>query len=79
VLRDNEGVLTPDDTFVLAPGDQLLLAGWPAARRALDATMVVDSTMEYVLFGRYVPSGWMWRRLARRPPTSRANIRPTAR
>jgi voltage-gated potassium channel len=79
VLRDNEGVLTPDDTFVLAPGDQLLLAGWPAARRALDATMVVDSTMEYVLFGRYVPSGWMWRRLARRPPASRANIRPTAR
>ena len=65
VQRDSECVLTPDDEFVLAPGDQMLLTGWPAARRALDNTMVVDSTMQYVVFDRHVPSGWIWRRLAR--------------
>ena len=35
VLRGGEATLAPDDDFVLAAGDELLLAGWPAARRAL--------------------------------------------
>ena len=57
-------MLTPDDDFVLAVGDQLLLAGWPSARRSLETTLVVEATMQYVVFGRHVPASWIWRRLA---------------
>ena len=65
VLRDSTCVLTPGDDFVLAPDDQLLLAGRPSARRALETTLMVDSGPEYVIFGRHVPSSWVWRRFAR--------------
>jgi Trk K+ transport system NAD-binding subunit len=71
VLRDEGCFLAPDDDFVLAPGDQLLLAGRPAARRALETTMIVDATLEYLRSGRYVPSSWIWRRLTRRGPVPR--------
>ncbi|TWF74934.1 Trk K+ transport system NAD-binding subunit [Pseudonocardia hierapolitana] len=64
VMRDGECVLTPDDNLVLAPGDELLLCGRPAARRALDTTMVVDAAREYVVSGRHVPASWIWRRMA---------------
>jgi Trk K+ transport system NAD-binding subunit len=63
VLRGDAATLAPGPDFVLAPGDELLLAGWPAARRALDVTLVVDAVREYVVSGRRVPSGWLWRRL----------------
>jgi voltage-gated potassium channel len=63
ILRDREPVLAPDDDFVLRPGDELLLAGWSAARRALSTTLVVDGVLEYVITGRRVPSSWIWRRL----------------
>ena len=63
VLRNGHATLTPDADFVLAPGDELLLAGWAAARRALETTLVVDAAREYVLTGRRVPSSWVWRRL----------------
>jgi voltage-gated potassium channel len=64
VMRDGECVLTPDDDLVLAPCDELLLCGRPAARRALDTTMVVDAAREYVVSGRHVPASWIWRRIA---------------
>ena len=63
VLRDDEAFLAPDADFVLAPGDELLLAGWPAARRALGTTLVIDAAREYVVSGRRVPTSWIWRRL----------------
>jgi hypothetical protein len=63
ILRDDECLLTPDDDVVLAPGDELLLTGRPAARRALETTMVVDATREYVVTGRHVPASWIWARL----------------
>ena len=50
---------------MLAPGDELLLAGRPAARRALETTLVVDAAREYVITGRRVPSSWVWRALTR--------------
>ena len=65
VRRDAECTLTPDDDFVLAPGDELLFTGQPTARRALETTMVDDAASEYVLFDRRVPSSWIWRRLSR--------------
>jgi Trk K+ transport system NAD-binding subunit len=64
VARDGECELTPDDDFVLAPGDELLLCGRHAARRALDTTMVVEAAREYVVSGRHVPVSWIWRRFS---------------
>jgi voltage-gated potassium channel len=61
--RGEESVLAPDDGVVLRPGDELLLAGRPVARRALEKSLMVDSVPEYLVSGRRVPSGWLWRRL----------------
>jgi hypothetical protein len=63
VLRAGEATLAPDEDFVLADGDELLLAGWPAARRALGTILFVESVLEYVISGRRVPSSWIWRKL----------------
>lgn len=67
VLRAGEATLAPDGDFALAAGDELLLAGRPGARRALDTTLFVPSVLEYVVNGRRVPSSWIWRKLARTP------------
>jgi hypothetical protein len=67
VLRGREATLAPGDDFLLRPGDELLLAGWPAARRALAMILVVDGVLEYVVTGRRVPSSWIWRRLRPAP------------
>jgi voltage-gated potassium channel len=66
VLRHRESVLTPGPDFRLAAGDQLLLVGWPSARRALETTLAVDAVREYVVSGLHMPSSWVWRRLSRR-------------
>jgi voltage-gated potassium channel len=66
VLRKREAVLAPEADFVLQPDDELLLAGWAAARRVLSTTLVVDSMLEHVVTGRRVPSSWIWRKLSRR-------------
>jgi Trk K+ transport system NAD-binding subunit len=65
VARGREHTLTPDDDFVLADGDEILFAGDPLARRELDTTLLVDGVLDYVVTGHYVPSSWVWRRLAR--------------
>jgi Trk K+ transport system NAD-binding subunit len=67
LLKRGDGVeLTPGDDTRLEDGDQLLIAGEPAARRALDTTLHVDGVLEHVVTGRYAPSSWIWRRLSRR-------------
>ena len=63
VLRRREAFLAPGPDFLLAAGDELLFAGWAAARRALGTILFVDSVREYVVTGRRVPSSWIWRRL----------------
>ncbi len=77
LLRGDDATLAPDPDFVLAPGDELLLAGWPAARRALEVTLIVDAVREYVVTGRRVPSSWLWRKLSGAPPANQ-ETRPTA-
>jgi voltage-gated potassium channel len=67
VLRGDEATLAPDDDFELAADDELLFAGWPAARRALETTLLVDAVRAYVTTGRRVPSSWVWRALSRTP------------
>jgi len=66
LLRDGDVVLTPDDTTVLHPDDELLFAGEASERRELGSTMLVDSTAAYVLFDQHIPSSWVWRKLSRR-------------
>jgi hypothetical protein len=71
VLRGEEATLAPGEDFVVQPDDELLLAGWPAARRALGTILFVDSVREYVVTGRHVPSSWIWRKLG---PTAAAGV-----
>ena len=76
VLRGEDCSLAPDRDFPLAADDEILLAGRPAARRALDTTLLLEPVGEYVLSGRHVPSSWIWRRLSRheaRPTTDSEN------
>jgi voltage-gated potassium channel len=70
VVRGHEAHLAPGPDFVLAEGDEILLAGWAAARRALGTILFVDAAREYVVSGRRVPSSWIWRKLARDPRTT---------
>jgi voltage-gated potassium channel len=74
VRRDSELTLAPDDDFELTAGDELLLVGWPAARRALSTVLFVDAAREYVLSGRRVPSSWVWRRLTSAEETQVENV-----
>jgi len=65
LLRDGDSVLAPRDEQQLQLDDELLIAGRPSAWSALVATLTYDVTAAYVVDGRIVPSGWMWRRLSR--------------
>ena len=71
VLRGDTCSLAPDDDLVLRAGDELLLAGRPVARRALEKSLMVDAVPDYLVTGRRVPSGWLWRRLTRYSPDPR--------
>jgi Trk K+ transport system NAD-binding subunit len=71
LLSGEDSVLAPDDEHVLRPGDELLLAGRPVARRALEKSLMIEGVPEYLISGRRVPSSWVWRRLARREPAPR--------
>jgi voltage-gated potassium channel len=67
VLRGRDATLAPTDDFVLRPEDELLFAGWAAARRALSTVLLVEGVLEYVLTGHRVPSSWIWRKLTPSP------------
>jgi voltage-gated potassium channel len=71
LLRDTESILGPDDDVAVAPEDQILFAGRPSARRQLLDTMTNHAVSEYVLHGRFVPTGWLWQRMTGRVPHSR--------
>ena len=70
VMRGTEAHLAPSSDFLLAPGDELLLVGWPAARRALGTILQIDAAREYVVTGRRVPTSWIWRKLSPEPQPS---------
>ncbi|WP_328473652.1 NAD-binding protein [Actinoplanes sp. NBC_00393] len=67
VMRDGEVALGPADGDELRAGDQILFAGQPWDRRALLDTLTIDAVSQYVLYGRRVPSSWIWQRLSRTP------------
>ena len=64
LLRDGESIVTPNDDQMLRGGDELLFAGTASARRTLDAVLGDEATATYVVEGRIVASGWLWRRLS---------------
>jgi voltage-gated potassium channel len=74
LLRGEDSVLTPDGATVLQAGDQLLVAGRPTSRRAMDTTLIVDPVCDYVVTGERQPVGAVWRALS-----ARAQGRPDAR
>jgi len=66
LLRQDRSVLTPDADTVLEPDDQLLLAGRPTSRRAMDSTLLVEPVSDYVVTGERQPVGALWRALSSR-------------
>ena len=74
LLRQGRSVLTPEADTVLEPDDQLLLAGRPTSRRAMDMTLIVEPVCDYVVTGERQPVGAVWRALS-----ARAQGRPAAR
>lgn len=64
--------LLPTDAIALAPGDELLFAGKPAARRAQLQTLRNVNVRDYVVSGIDRPGGWVWQRLVRREPGARS-------
>jgi Trk K+ transport system NAD-binding subunit len=66
LLRDGEVIMGPDVDVVLAPGDELLLAGQGTARRRLETTMLLDAAAAYVVSGETLHASWLWRTLADR-------------
>lgn len=65
LLRDGEPTLTPPDDQLLRTGDELLVAGTPTGQSGLRRTLDDETTAVYVVEGRHLPSGWLWRRLSR--------------
>jgi len=64
LARGKETVLAPGDEVALAPGDEIVFAGRSSGRRALAQLCRSDAVRDWVLLGRAVPSGWVWRRFA---------------
>lgn len=63
--RGDDVLLAPDDDTTVRRGDRILLAGTANARRALDNTLSVPQTFEYVTHGRRVGNSWIWRAVSR--------------
>ncbi len=64
VVRDGRWHRVPADDFVLAAGDEILLAGRRSARHALATTLHVPAARDRLLLGPHSPVGWLWRQLA---------------
>lgn len=73
LLRGDVVTPAPGDDETLRPGDRLLIAGRPAARHALEATLTQQTSASYVIADRVIPSAWVWRRLARARARQRAD------
>lgn len=64
--HDNQATLLPEDGVALAPGDELLFAGTPPARRAQLQIQRNVNVRDYVVSGIDVPGGWIWQRMTTR-------------
>lgn len=64
LARGGDSILAPEDSVALMPGDEILFAGRASGRRAIAVLCHSDANRDWVLTGRHVPSGWVWRKLA---------------
>jgi len=64
IRREDEDILLPPDDFLLAPGDQLLLASSLNSRRNLELTLHNPNELDYVLTGHEITGSWIWNRFA---------------
>ncbi len=62
---DESTVMLPHRHTPVLAGDRLLLAGHGGARGALKLTLHNENTLDYVLWDREIPGGWVWEQLAR--------------
>ncbi len=67
----DKSTLLPADDVALAPGDEVLFADKPAARRAQLQTLRNVNVRDYVVRGIDLPGGWVWQWLTRRGRTQR--------
>jgi Trk K+ transport system NAD-binding subunit len=65
LVREGQLHVLPEPDVELRLGDELLLAGRPAARRQLDTTLLDEATAAYALTGTEVPTTWIGRALSR--------------
>ncbi len=63
--REGERLMMPATDVLLAPGDELLLAGHRSAQSALSLTVNNEHALNYVLTGQDLPGSWIWRWLSR--------------
>jgi voltage-gated potassium channel len=63
--EDDSTVVLPHRRTPIQAGDRLLLVGRGAARGALELTLHNENTLDYVLWDREIPGGWVWEQLAR--------------
>ena len=71
LVRGGRRHLWPEeDDVTLEEGDELLFAGRPASRHILESTLQTEADLEYVVTGRRIASGWVWRKVTERvrPP-----------
>ena len=64
IIRGGAIIACPPDSFAVAAGDEILLAGRSQARRRLYETLQRAVTRDYVLTGHDVPASWVWQKLA---------------
>lgn len=64
--QTGDSLILPANDTALNPGDQLLLTGFHQARRELDFTLNNEHSLHYVLTGREMAGGWLWKWLAAR-------------
>ncbi len=65
VRADDSAMMLPHRHTPIQAGDRLLLVGCGAAQGALDLTLHNENTLDYVLWDREIPGGWIWEQLAR--------------
>ena len=63
--EDDSTVVLPHRRTPIQASDRLLLVGRGAARGALELTLHNENTLDYVLWDREIPGGWVWEQLAR--------------
>jgi Trk K+ transport system NAD-binding subunit len=66
LVRGKKRFVLPDEETELRPGDEIVIAGRPAAFGSQTEVIYDDSTLHRVVTGREVPTSWFGRAVSRR-------------